>query len=277
MAETQAAAAKSGASSSQPESAAPVPPVEALVGQKRKQPEGAEIQPGRVESVLLSRLECAICLTTMFPPIKQCSEGHNFCNKCANKLMTGAQASARKCPTCRTPLEKPVARARNLEQWATEADVEVTCDHDECGEKFPYSQYLEHKKTCVGCSVGCPLSKCSWRGEPQHLTAHLMEAHKLPSCPNSAKYSNRHHDYSTTVIFETKRPVGNKRRWRPPRQLVLVPPNPKIGTEGVRAATAPPPRRHRAAMRSPPARFLAATAPRITNPTVRCVLAAAIL
>ena len=171
----------------------------------------------------------------MFPPIRQCPEGHNFCNKCATKLMSGSAASARKCPSCRTPLSQPVARARNLEQWATETDVDVTCDHEECGESFPYSKYAEHKKTCIGCSIECPLRKCKHRCEPQHLTAHLMEdlaQHKLPTCPNAAKFSSRHRDYSTTVIFETTRRVGNTKRWRPPRQLVIVPPNPKLGTEG---------------------------------------------
>ena len=198
-----------------------------VVGSKRKADE---------ESAVKSRLECAICMNIMFPPIRQCAEGHNFCNKCSTKLMTGTEASARKCPTCRTPLEKPVARARNLEQWATEADVEVVCDHEDCGETFRYSQYNEHKKTCVGCSVQCPKAGCKWRGEPKDLAAHLTategeHAHKLAYCPNAAKFSRRHRDYSTTVIFETNRKVGHKRRWRPPRQLIAVPANPKLGTE----------------------------------------------
>ena len=57
--------------------------------------------------------------------------------------------------------QKSVARARNLEQWAAEVDVEVTCDHEECGEVFPYSMYAEHKKTCVGCCVRCPFAGCT--------------------------------------------------------------------------------------------------------------------
>lgn len=52
----------------------------------------------------------------------------------------------------------------------------------------------------------------------------------MAATPIPAKYSERHKDYSTTVIFETKRPVGDKRRWCPPRQLILVPANARLGT-----------------------------------------------
>ena len=175
-----------------------------------------------------SRLECVCCFNLMLPPIRQCAEGHNFCDKCSSRLMTGSVPSSRKCPTCRIPLSNPVARARNLEQWASEVDVEVVCDLEGCGETFKYSQSAEHQRTCLGRTVPCPKRGCCWRGEPSALGAHLQSeegGHQL--CPVSipAKFSARHADYSTTVIFETKRKVGDHRRWRPPRQLIVVPPN----------------------------------------------------
>ena len=178
-----------------------------------------------------SRLECVCCFNIMLPPIRQCAEGHNFCDKCSSRLMTGAVPSSRKCPTCRIPLSNPVARARNLEQWASEVDVEVTCDLDGCGACFRYSQFSEHQRTCLGRTVPCPKRCCTWRGEPAMLGAHLQSEHKL--CPVSipAKFSQRHADYSTTVIFQTNRQVGDKRRWRPPRQLIVVPPNVNLGIQ----------------------------------------------
>jgi hypothetical protein len=196
-----------------------------------------------------SRLECGVCFNIMLPPIRQCAEGHNFCDKCSSRLMTGGAPSARKCPTCRIQLTNPVARARNLEHWAAEVDVEVTCDMEECGAQFRYSEYADHQKTCIGRTVACPKRGCTWRGEASALGAHLQDTeagHKLCQTTISPKFSSRHQDYSLTCIFETRRKPGDKRRWRPPRQLVVIPPNSRLGTPGVRACArvplSPPPR-----------------------------------
>lgn len=210
-------------------SAASVPTT--TVGTKRK----AEDSPGH--EALRSRLECSVCYNLMLPPIRQCPEGHNFCDRCATRLMTGTAPSSRKCPTCRIALSSPVARARNLEEWASEADIEVTCDFAACGMRFRYSACAEHQRTCLGRTVACPRRGCSWRGESSRLSHHLQHddgCAKMAATPIPAKYSERHKDYSTTVIFETKRPVGDKRRWCPPRQLILVPANARLGTSPVR-------------------------------------------
>jgi len=205
-------------------SGTPVPTT--TVGTKRKAEDA-------LEDALRSRLECSVCYNLMLPPIRQCAEGHNFCDRCATKLMTGTAPSSRKCPTCRIALSNPVARARNLEEWASEANIEVTCDYAACGMRFRYSACAEHQRSCLGRTVACPRRGCSWRGESSRLAHHLQNDDccvKLAATPIPAKYSERHKDYSTTVIFETKRVVGDKRRWCPPRQLILVPANARLGT-----------------------------------------------
>ena len=70
------------------------------------------------QASLRSILECPVCYNTMFPPIRQCSEGHNFCDKCCTKLMTSEHDSARKCActlSCAlaspAPSRVPLARA----------------------------------------------------------------------------------------------------------------------------------------------------------------------
>ena len=188
------------------------------------------------QAVLLSLLECPVCYNTMLPPIRQCSEGHNFCDKCCQRLMNSSHDSARKCPSCRARLRCPVSRARNLEVWATESAVEIECDHAPCKERFPYGRFAEHKATCIGQTVQCPKRCCAWRGEPSSLAVHLRSdepGHGLKTCLVPARYSNRHADYSTTVIFETRRKHGDTRRWCPPRQLIEIPANPTLGTVAV--------------------------------------------
>ena len=185
---------------------------------------------------LRSMLECPVCYNTMFPPIRQCAEGHNFCDKCCTKLMNSEHDSARKCPSCRVRLRCPVARARNLEVWASEVGLLVECDHHPCRERFPYGEHAAHKATCVGQTVACPKAGCCWRGEPHLLGQHLQSeegGHGLLPCAVPARYSARHDDYSTTLVFKTRRKPEDTRRWRPPRQLIELPPNARLGTGSV--------------------------------------------
>jgi hypothetical protein len=188
-------------------------------------------------AALRSLLECTVCYSVMLPPIRQCDDGHNFCDRCSNKLMTSPHDSARKCPMCRIKLRSPVARARNLERWAAESGIEVVCEFAPCCERSQYGQHAEHKFRCLGQTIGCPLRCCSWRGEPSALAKHLVGAGGALHSPPShgleelgARYSARHSDYSTTTVFSTKRPPDDRRRWRPPRQLITIPPNSALGT-----------------------------------------------
>ncbi len=233
-------------------------------------------------AALRSLLECTVCYSVMLPPIRQCDDGHNFCDRCCTKLMTSAHDSARKCPMCRIKLKLPVARARNLERWATESGIEITCEFAPCCERYQYGQHAEHKMGCLGQTIGCPLRCCTWRGQPSALAQHLVgkppapvlaapaaapapppdgehsqpaderaPALPPPSAPPSApapppqppqppqphgleevgaRYSARHSDYSTTLVFSTQRPADDRRRWRPPRQLISIPPNNTLGT-----------------------------------------------
>ena len=203
---------------------------------------GASSSSAAVDShaALRSLLECTVCYSVMMPPIRQCDDGHNFCDRCSNKLMTTPHDSARKCPICRIKLRNPVARARNLERWAAESGIEVVCEFAPCCEPYQYGQHAEHKIRCLGQTIGCPLRCCSWRGEPSALAKHLVGAGGALHSPPShgleelgTRYSARHKDYSTTTVFSTKRPHDDRRRWRPPRQLITIPPNSALGTSAL--------------------------------------------
>ena len=110
--------------------------------------------------------------------------------------------------------------------WANETGLMVDCEHSPCCARFPYAQHAEHKKTCPGQTIACPKAGCSWRGEPKDLAAHLQSTesgHGLMPCSAPPKYSARHDDYSTTLVFKTKRRMDDTRRWRPPQS----PPRPR--------------------------------------------------
>ena len=117
------------------------------------------------------KLECMVCRHIMFPPILKCAEGHNLCGKCCTAIMCG-KSNSRKCPTCRIPLRQPIARSRNLEDWAIQVNPQVQCDFS-CGARFCYASFGQHVQTCPGRTVTCPIKGCEWRGRPADLGKHL--------------------------------------------------------------------------------------------------------
>lgn len=176
----------------------------------------------KAQDELRQKLECAVCCHMMFPPIRQCTEGHNMCDKCCEVIMEGP-TEHQKCPTCRLVLRRPVARSRNLEDWAIQANPEVECDFKDCGERFRYAAFGEHVQSCVGRTVTCPVTGCEWRGKPADLGQHLAAAqegghgfHRV-----DAPYSKRRVSF-VVLTFEGRRALGTADAWKPARQLIAV-------------------------------------------------------
>ena len=173
-----------------------------------------------------------VCRHIMFPPILKCAEGHNLCGKCCTAIMCG-KSNSRKCPTCRIPLRQPIARSRNLEDWAIQVNPQVQCDFS-CGARFCYASFGQHVQTCPGRTVTCPIKGCEWRGRPADLGKHLA-ANELPT--SDAQSSG--HGLQVTIApaepfrdprslscaklaFESERSLAGTSRWRPKRQLIEI-------------------------------------------------------
>ena len=78
----------------------------------------------RVEEILLSQLECPVCMEYMRPPIMLCENGHNICNICKQEVPH--------CPTCR----QQFSNTRNvaLEKVAIEVNYPSTYRNYGCWE-----------------------------------------------------------------------------------------------------------------------------------------------
>eukprot|EP00929_Paragymnodinium_shiwhaense_P050732 TRINITY_DN25554_c0_g1_i1.p1 TRINITY_DN25554_c0_g1~~TRINITY_DN25554_c0_g1_i1.p1 ORF type:complete len:441 (+),score=67.62 TRINITY_DN25554_c0_g1_i1:61-1323(+) len=177
---------------------------------------------------LCASLECTVCCHMMFPPIRQCAEGHNICDGCCNVIMSG-NVESRKCPTCRVAFRHPVARSRNLEDWAIQANPEVLCDLPDCGARFKYASFGEHANSCPGRTVVCPTQGCEWRGKPADLGKHLA----CKECADGQGEETKQHGFEVTkaptrrgsvtyarLTFSGKRQLSDPRCWKPQRQLI---------------------------------------------------------
>jgi len=81
-----------------------------------------------VEQILLSQLECPVCMEYMRLPIILCANGQNICNICKPKV--------RHCATCR----QQFLNTRNvaLEKVAIELKYPCTYRNYECGEIYSF-------------------------------------------------------------------------------------------------------------------------------------------
>lgn len=199
-------------------------PKEAARKRKRRA-DGHAGAPARLVDELRAKLECAVCCHMMFPPIRQCAEGHNMCNKCCSVIMSG-NADGRKCPSCRIPLKQPVARSRNLEDWAIQANIEVQCDFQDCGARFTYASFGEHMQTCPSRTVTCPTNGCEWCGKPADLGKHLSGQISHEGSTHLFTITNapwrRGRVTYVRLVFESKRAPNDEKCWRPARQLIEV-------------------------------------------------------
>ena len=91
-----------------------------------------------VEQILLSRLECPVCMEYMKPSITLCANGHNICNICKQIILH--------CPTCR----QQFLNTRNvaLEKLARQVKCPCTYRKYDCREVF-YAFWLANTKANV--------------------------------------------------------------------------------------------------------------------------------
>jgi len=123
-----------------------------------------------VGEVLLSDLECPVCMEYMVPPIKLCTNGHNICNKCRDRVQ--------QCPTCRAEFSE--TRSVVLENIVRRQKYPCTNRQNGCLELFSIEHIAKHHAVCVYGKIKCPLpllNKCSWNGLKSNLKEHAKAAH----------------------------------------------------------------------------------------------------
>ena len=123
-----------------------------------------------VGEILLSDLECPVCMEYMVPPIKLCTNGHNICSKCTGSIQ--------RCPTCRSKFS--VVRNVALEIIARKLKYPCANRQSGCLELFSIEHIAKHNDGCVYGKIKCPLhlrKKCSWNGLKNDLKKHAKAAH----------------------------------------------------------------------------------------------------
>ncbi|RZC79211.1 hypothetical protein C5167_003418 [Papaver somniferum] len=117
-------------------------------------------------------LECPVCMSSMYPPIHQCPNGHTLCSDCKARVHNC-------CPTCRYELGN--IRCLALEKVAE--SLELPCRHQAlgCHDIFPYYSKLQHEQHCRYRPYNCPYagSECSVTGDIPILVGHLKDDHKV--------------------------------------------------------------------------------------------------
>ncbi|PSN32486.1 hypothetical protein C0J52_25186 [Blattella germanica] len=131
------------------------------------------------QEVLLTQIECPICLQYMTPPIKQCLNGHNICKDCRHKI--------EKCPVCRENL----ADIRNLTAESMSRLITHPCVNKKfgCTGHFLLDFKEEHEKTCLFRSIVCPCWFCEKEGTCLETQEHFKNDHlKFQKKAKDGKY-----------------------------------------------------------------------------------------
>jgi len=120
--------------------------------------------------VLLKEMECPVCMQYMVPPIKLCTNGHNICRKCRERVQL--------CPTCRAKFSE--IRNVVLENIARSQNYPCANRQSGCLEVFSIEHIAEHQAVCVCGKIKCPFKlnkNCSWDGFKSDLKEHAKAAH----------------------------------------------------------------------------------------------------
>ena len=124
-----------------------------------------------VDEALLRDLECPVCMEYMVPPIKLCTNGHNICSKCRERVQ--------RCPTCRAG----ISEIRNvvLENMVRRQKYPCANRQNGCLEFFSIEHISEHHAVCVYGKIECPsppFKYCSWYGFKKDVKEHVKAAHQ---------------------------------------------------------------------------------------------------
>ena len=143
--------------------------------------------------IMLNELECPVCMQYMVPPIKLCSNGHNICSKCKERVHC--------CPTCRADFSE--IRCLGLENIARILNYPCVNRQSGCLELFSIEHIAEHHAVCVYGKIKCPFKlnkNCSWDGFKSGLKEHAKVAHPAWFIQNSTLRSDTFENESLRLV-----------------------------------------------------------------------------
>jgi len=120
--------------------------------------------------VLMSDLECPVCMDYMVPPIKLCKNGHNICSRCIQSVEC--------CPTCGAGFL--VTRNVALENIVRSQKYPCVNWQSGCYDLQSIEHIAEHIAVCAYGNIKCPMyldKTCSWNGLKNNLKEHAKAAH----------------------------------------------------------------------------------------------------
>lgn len=118
----------------------------------------------------LNVYECVVCLEYMHPPIPRCKMGHNYCNKCREKI--------ERCPICRS-------EHANKDDYLISkfhSYLRFPCKFKEmgCSLTFFGNELQMHQDNCMVNWKRCPINSfdyCTWYGPKNAIAQHCAEIH----------------------------------------------------------------------------------------------------
>ena len=123
-----------------------------------------------VDEILLSDLECPVCTQYMVPPIKLCTNGHNICSNCRERV--------RYCPTCRAKFSE--IRNVALENIARRLKYPCVNRQNGCPGSFSIQNIAVHQDVSEYGKIKCPFHiywRCPSIGYKRSLKEHVKAAH----------------------------------------------------------------------------------------------------
>lgn len=154
---------------------------------------------------LLDQFECKVCYNYLFPPIRMCENGHNFCNNCFTLTHL--------CPYCRG--QKLDDHNFKLEKAVKLFSFPCSNKDEGCGFIGVPEEVVSHLKACDYTIINCPFSvypitTCNWKGSAHLLLSHCRQHHSENVRSRDTHISIQYEDGACVQIIhdETEEPKG---------------------------------------------------------------------
>ncbi|KAM0889424.1 hypothetical protein ACQ4PT_027702 [Festuca glaucescens] len=118
---------------------------------KAKVASAAEAAASEVTVTLDSKLlDCSVCLSTLYPPLFQCIDGHIACSGCC-------EAVEYDCSVCGEPAD---IRCHAVENILGGMIARCSFREHGCTAIVPFTEKLSHEDSCLHAPCHCPIAGC---------------------------------------------------------------------------------------------------------------------